>query len=286
MDYETLDAVFASEGVTQYAAIPFSACRVTLPRLLERDPGFTPRTVLLYLVPYYAGPTENLSLYAASRDYHLFFRTFGEKLIGYLKKVFPGGGFHSYGDHSPISEADAAAKAGLGVIGRNGLLINSVYASLVFIGDVVTDVAPEDFPTCRPAQTVRYCENCGACAAACPTGILAGKGALCLSAVTQKKGELTPEETDLILANGSAWGCDLCQLACPHVRRAIHSGAALTPIDFFQTDRTPRLTYDQIATMPDPDFQTRAYAWRGRNTLLRNLALLEGLEGKTDVDQD
>ena len=276
MDYASLDAVFASDSITQYAAIPFSACRVTLPRLLERDPFFIPRTVLLYLVPYYAGPTENVSLYAASRDYHLFFKSFGEKLIGYLKSVFPGGGFCSYGDHSPINECDAAAKAGLGVIGRNGLLINSVYASLVFIGDVVTDVSPEEFPLCREPQPVAFCENCGACAAACPTGILSGNGSLCLSAVTQKKGELTPEEKELLLAHGSAWGCDLCQIACPHVRRAIKSGDALTPIAFFQSDRTPRLTYDLVANMPEADFKSRAYAWRGRKTLLRNLALLEG----------
>ncbi len=276
MDYETLGAVFASEGITQYAAIPFSACRVTLPRLLERDPDFIPRTVLLYLVPYYAGPTENLSLYAASRDYHLFFRSFGEKLVGYLQTVFPDGGFRSYGDHSPIAETDAAAKAGLGVIGRNGLLINPEYASLVFIGDVVTDVPHENFPLCREPAEVAYCENCGSCARACPTGILSGKGVLCLSAVTQKKGELTPEEKELILDHGSVWGCDLCQVSCPHVRRAIKSGDANSPVAFFNTDRTPRLTYDLVASMPEDEFQSRAYAWRGRKTLLRNLALLEG----------
>ena len=276
MDYASLDAVFASEGITQYAAIPFSACRVTLQRLLDREPGFVPRTVLLYLVPYYAGPTENLSLYAASRDYHLFFRSFGEKLIGYLQTVYPGGGFRSYGDHSPIAETDAAAKAGLGVIGRNGLLINPEYASLVFIGDVVTDVPPENFPLCREPAEVAYCENCGSCARACPTGILSGKGELCLSAVTQKKGELTPEEKELILAHGSAWGCDLCQVSCPHVKRAITSGDANSPVAFFKEDRTPRLTYDLVASMPEDEFQSRAYAWRGRKTLLRNLALLEG----------
>ena len=94
--------------------------------------------------------------------------------------------------------------------------------------------------------------------------------------MTQKKGELSPEEKDLILSHGSAWGCDLCQTSCPHVRRAIKSGDALSPVDFFKTDRTPRLTYDRIAAMPDDEFNSRAYAWRGRKTLLRNLALLEG----------
>ena len=278
MNYASLDAVFRSEGITQYAAIPFSACRVTLQRLLDREPNFTPRTVLLYLVPYYAGPTENLSLYAASRDYHLFFKSFGEKLIGYLQTVFPNGGFRSYGDHSPISETDAAAKAGLGVIGRNGLLIHPQYASLVFIGDLVTDVSPEEFPGCREPVEVSYCENCGCCANACPTGILSGKGELCLSAVTQKKGELTPEEKQLILDHGSAWGCDLCQVSCPHVKRAIESGEALSPVPFFKVDRTPRLTYDLVAAMPENEFKSRAYAWRGRKTLLRNLSLLEGRE--------
>ena len=280
MDYASLDPVFRSEGITQYAAIPFSACRVTLQRLLDREPNFVPRTVLLYLVPYYAGPTENLSLYAASRDYHLFFKSFGEKLIGYLQTVFPNGGFRSYGDHSPINECDAAAKAGLGVIGRNGLLIHPQYASLVFIGDLVTDVPPEDFPLCREPQAVSYCENCGCCANACPTGILSGKGELCLSAVTQKKGELTPEEKQLILDHGSAWGCDLCQVSCPHVKRVIESGDALSPVAFFQSDRTPKLTYDLVAAMPEDEFKSRAYAWRGRKTLLRNLALLEGRDGE------
>ena len=280
MDYASLDAVFRSEGITQYAVIPFSACRVTLQKLLDREPDFVPRTVLLYLVPYYAGPTENLSLYAASRDYHLFFRAFGEKLIGYLKTVFADGGFRSYGDHSPINECDAATKAGLGVIGRNGLLIHPQYASLVFIGDLVTDVPPEDFPGCREPQAVSYCENCGCCANACPTGILSGKGELCLSAVTQKKGELTPEEKQLILDHGSAWGCDLCQVSCPHVKRAIESGEALSPVPFFKVDRTSRLTYDLVAAMPEDEFKSRAYAWRGRKTLLRNLALLEGRDGE------
>ena len=268
--------LFAREGITQYAAIPFSACRVTFARLLERDPTFTPRTALLYLVPYYAGPTDNLSVYAAARDYHLFFKEFGEKLVEVLKTIFPDGGFRIFGDHSPIDECDAAAKAGLGIIGRNGLLLNPVYGSYVFIGDVLTDVSPEEFPLTRAPAPVKRCENCGLCLSACPTGILRGNSDVCLSAVTQKKGELTPEEERMILDSGCAWGCDVCQAVCPHARRAVESGDALTTIPFFRENRTTRLTYDLVAGMSDEEFASRAYAWRGRKTLLRNLALLEG----------
>lgn len=37
----------------------------------------------------------------------------------------------------------------------------------------------------------------------------------CLSALSQKKGELTGEEARLLREYGVAWGCDACQEACP-----------------------------------------------------------------------
>ena len=44
---------------------------------------------------------------------------------------------------------------------------------------------------------VASCENCGLCLAACPTGILRGEGDVCLSALTQKKGELNEDTVEL-----------------------------------------------------------------------------------------
>lgn len=263
------------EGITHFAALPIEACRITLPRLLSRHEGFTPRAALLYLVPYYAGETENLSRYAAARDYHLYFSEFSERLILHLSSALPGSRSLAFSDHSPIDERDAAARAGLGVIGQNGLLISDPYASFVFIGELITDISPEALGCAVTPLPPRYCEGCGACRAACPTGILRGEGSDCLSAITQRKGKLSDAEFDLMVRYDTVWGCDLCQLACPHVKRAIRMENAKTPIPFFTESRTPCLTYRMIEEMPEADFRARAYAWRGRKTLLRNLAEYE-----------
>lgn len=103
----------------------------------------------------------------------------------------------------------------------------------------------------------------------------------CLSAVTQKKGELTPEEAAYIRKYGSAWGCDICQTSCPLVRRAIEREAK-TPIEFFYRDRISTLTSGTVNAMSDEEFAARAFSWRGRKTILRNLALFEEQSGKNE----
>ena len=101
-------------------------------------------------------------------------------------------------------------------------------------------------------------------------------GRECLSAVTQKKGELTEEERDYIIEYGSAWGCDICADVCPYSWKA-----AKTPVKFFYENRTPYLTQDALEKMSDEEFADRAYAWRGRAVIERNLKLFEKTGSKT-----
>lgn len=263
-------------GIADYRAIPFSACRVTFPELLARTPELTPKSVLLYVAPYYRGDAQNLSDYAAAEDYHLFFREFSEQLIRKIKEVHPTAAAIAYVDHSPIDERDAAVRAGLGIIGRHGLLIHPRYSSFIFIGEIVTDLDARLLPGYLEPGEPAYCEDCGACRRACPTGILRGvEGSDCLSAITQRKGELSEAELDLMYRCKTVWGCDICQLACPHTKRAIDEKTIETPVPFFQSNRTPCLTYREIEAMPKEVFSRRAYAWRGRKTILRNLLAYE-----------
>ena len=121
--------------------------------------------------------------------------------------------------------------------------------------------------------------NCGKCASACPSNCMDANDPRpkteCLSAITQKKGELSEDEKNLILENGSAWGCDICQKICPHTQRAIKNRSIYSPVPFFNENRTPFLTYEAIEGMSDEEFGKRAYSWRGKAVLLRNLKLLE-----------
>ena len=264
---DILRSYFDAKKIEYYAILPYSACREINPGIMERE-GFKPQSVIVYLLPYYTGETVNISRYAASLDYHLALRECADGLIAVLDEALPGYHFKGYGDHSPISEVSAALVAGLGAIGDNGLLLNGKYGSYVFIGDVVTDIPPEVLGAIEP-KNVTYCHHCGACKRACPTGILRGEGNDCLSAITQRKGELSADEISLMRKFHTAWGCDLCQSVCPFNRTP-----ALTPIEFFYRDRIDELTRERLDAMDKAEFNRRAFAWRGRKTVERNLDIL------------
>ena len=262
-----LKEYFSSKGVEYFCILNYSDCIETSKRIIERE-GFEPRSVIIYLVPYYTTETENLSRYAASLDYHLAIGEINGGLKDLLLKNFPSANIKGYGDHSPIDERHAALIAGLGIAGDNGLIINEKYGSFVFIGDAITDIDPAILGADSPKEIVR-CEHCGACKRACPTGILRGEGEDCLSAITQKKGELSCEECALMREYNTLWGCDICQTACPH-----NKNKAKTPIEFFYKDTVTNLTREILDSMSDEEFSLRAFAWRKRATVSRNIDIL------------
>ena len=270
---EELASFMAENKIEYYAALSAADVRIIRPHILERS-RIEPRSLIIYLIPYFVTHGKNLSSYATSLDYHIFISSFNSSLLRRLSELRPGSAGAGFGDISPIDERLAAARAGLGMLGRNGLLINEKYGSYIFIGEVLTDIPPEEL---GPSQTSepKKCENCGACLSACPTGVLSGKGNTCLSAVTQRKGELTDAEKDLMIKCGSAWGCDICQDVCPHNLKAVKSGA-ISPIPFFRSCRVTELTRDSVEQMSDDEFSRRAFAWKGRAVVYRNIDILSG----------
>ena len=263
-----LHRLFASLSIDCYGALAIEDVHIINERLLMKE-DFEARSVLLFLVPYYAGETVNLSRYAAARDYHIILKEITDRLIAGIKEQYPEAHAKGYGDHSPIAERTAALHAGLGILGDNGLIIHEVYGTYVFIGDVITDLPPKVL-FAKPKQEIRTCEHCGRCRAACPTGILRGESMDCLSAITQKKGTLSENEIALMRKYNTVWGCDLCQTACPHNKEP-----KITPIPFFRESLIPHLTKKDLAEMDADAFSERAFAWRGRATVERNVALLE-----------
>ena len=247
--------------------MPIEDLRCTFPELIARD-GISPRSAIVYLVPYYGGETVNLSRYAAARDYHLYIKELNSRLSDYLSSVKLGSVNKGYGDHSPIDERHAALSLGLGVAGKNGLILNEKYGSYVFVGDMLTDISPEELSASVPCE-IKPCIGCGRCISACPTGILGGIGDDCLSAMTQRKGELSEEEIALIRKYNTAWGCDECQAACPYNNKGV-----LSPITFFLEDRIEEITKDLLDSFDKAAFSSRAFAWRGRKTIERNIEIL------------
>ena len=266
---KTVSELLLARGIRLVAPISLRDCRILRPYLLERA-GIAQGTAFLFAVPYYTtecdDPARNISAYAVSRDYHGFMRALFEELLPRLRAEFPAHRFAGFADHSPIDEVDAAARAGLGVLGCNHMLLTERYSSYIFLGEIVTDAQ-----LACVANEPKRCALCGACKRGCPVGL--GEG--CLSALTQKKGELTGDEVSALLAHGLAWGCDRCQEVCPVTLRAKASGSIYTDIDYFKVGAMPHLSADAIEKMSDAEFDGRAFSWRGRQTILRNLRILE-----------
>lgn len=265
---EILDSFFKERNIEYFSVLDFCDTAVTNTGIMERE-DFTPRSVIVYLLPYYTGECVGISRYAASLDYHLIIRRINSELSELISDHFPLARLKGYGDHSPIDERDAALKAGLGILGDNGLLINKRYGSYVFIADVITDLPPDTLGADSPVPLIR-CEGCGACRNACPTGVLRGESCECLSAITQKKGELTDDESALMIKYNTVWGCDVCQEVCPH-----NLAPKITPVQFFHEGRIDRLDSELLERMTKEEFASRAFAWRGKKTLLRNLEILK-----------
>ena len=268
-----LKTIFEKEQIECFGILPFSACRCRRPDLIERRGVHAQdiKSAILFLVPYYVHDGEgNISFYARSMDYHFYCDSLFERILPTMEKSF-GGSFLGFADKSPIEENIAAAKAGLGVLGDNYMLINEKYGSFVFLAEILSTLAPEELGFQGTAGEAKTCLHCGACKRACPAQI---DGAECLSALTQKKGALTEAQENYIRKYGSVWGCDLCQTSCPLTQKAIQNGAQ-TPIAFFKEKRISVLTEETLNSMSEEEFRLRAFSWRGKAPLLRNLSIVK-----------
>ena len=222
------------------------------------------KSVVVFLIPYDFGQkTTNLSVYAQVKDYHLYIRELSGRFGEYLSEEKIQVKFKGFSDSSPLAERDAALSAGLCVLGKNGLCINEKYGSFFFIGAFFLT---EEFAPMQKAEK-RGCIACGKCEKACPEGAIKVVDNLaCLSLLSQKK-VLTREEEILLEKAECKWGCDLCQNVCPENQKR-----EKTPIPFFQTDHISTLSEKEIS-LPKKEFLTRAFSWRGREILRRNLGM-------------
>lgn len=227
------------------------------------------KSIISAVFPYYTKHAAGeISRYAAAADYHIIAPRMLNNACEKLRGAFEGYSFEPFCDSSPIPEVKAACLAGLGVLGKNGLLITPAYGSFVFIGEIVTDLFLPQKNKCAG-----HCMSCGLCAAACPSGCIADSKvdcSRCVSHISQKKGELTPEEQALLIKASTIWGCDICQNVCPH-----NKNLKETYIDEFKTDFVDSLDAEEIE---DVNFKKKykgyAFMWRGKNVLKRNVSIL------------
>jgi len=180
------------------------------------------RSVLCVALNYYQGEAPDpswrpVARYAWGRDYHDVIGPRLERLAAHLAET-AGARSRGYVDTGPVLERDLAARAGLGWIGKNTMLLHPGFGSWFFIGVLLTTAElTHDEPLAD------RCGTCRACLDACPTGAFAAPYVLdarrCVSYLTiEHRGDIAAEAH----AGMAGWqfGCDICQDVCPWNRKA------------------------------------------------------------------
>ena len=174
-----LDKWFAAAGAAAWGGVAF---RRLLPFLSTgaREKVETlcpaPETVLVAAFPYYAGERPgNLSLYARGEDYHRVVTRRLNTACDALRRKYPGESFVPAADNSPLPEREAAWLAGIGLRGKNGLLILPPTAPMYFW----VPFSPGRRWTCRSAPPRRTAPAAGPAGRPVPPGPWGKGGRTC-----------------------------------------------------------------------------------------------------------
>lgn len=212
------------------------------------------KSILMVALNYYPGKiqSENLprfSYYAYGRDYHKVIKQRLKKLLDFIKNIYPtdvNGRFFT--DSAPIFERYWAKKAGLGWIGKNGMLIIPKMGSFFFLGTLLLDIELQ-----YDKETDNRCGNCSLCINKCPTGAIVSPSCIdsrkCISYLTiESKNDIPPDLSPLLGCN--IYGCDICQIVCPWNRFASPTMIK----DFEYRESYLDLTIDEISNMDQMTF--------------------------------
>ncbi|MGH8914972.1 MAG: epoxyqueuosine reductase [Acidimicrobiia bacterium] len=169
-------------------------------------------------------------------------------------------------DDNRLVDRAAAARAGVGWVGRSTMVLAPGHGPWMLLGSVVTDA-----PLTISAPMQRDCGTCVACVPACPTGALDERGLdarRCLSAWLQSPGSI-PHWIRMHLGR-RIYGCDDCLTACPPGKRAL-AAAGEDRID---------LPFHELLASSDDELLHRFHWWyvprRQGRFLRRNLLVAAG----------
>jgi epoxyqueuosine reductase len=157
--------------------------------------------------------SRTIARYARGRDYHNGLRKKLRQLAAFVRALEPGAAARPLSDDAPILERAWATRAGLGFVGKNGMLIIPGRGSFVLLGEVVTTVELE-----ADAPMPERCGSCTRCIDACPSKAIIEPFVLdarrCISYLTIEL--RTPIPVTLREDVGDhLFGCDDCQTVCP-----------------------------------------------------------------------
>ena len=161
-----------------------------------------------------------ISRFAYGNDYHSVMKNKMEQLFSFIKtELYPNLKGRCFVDSAPILERALGVRAGLGWIGKNGMLINRNLGSYFFMGELLLNVK---LPFNKNEEKNR-CGKCNLCIDSCPVGAINQNKTIdsnkCISYHTIENKGIIPKKI-IQKQNGWIFGCDICQEVCPWNKKA------------------------------------------------------------------
>ena len=182
--------------------------------------------------------------YALYEDYHDTMKPALAAAGRVIEELFGAGGadYRYYVDTGPVLERGWAERAGIGFLGKNGMLISRQHGNWLLLGAILTTVElVEDAPIRKsagrtpgvtgpaptrsaPADRIGLlCGKCTRCLDACPTQAFPRPGVVdarrCISYQTIENRGVIPRELRAGIGR-RLYGCDVCLEVCPWNRFA------------------------------------------------------------------
>jgi epoxyqueuosine reductase len=213
-------------------------------------------------------------------DYHDLLARRCDSLLAWLRGRVEGVQAKRFVDHGWALDRAIAERAGIGFAGKHASVITTEAGSYVMLAGIALSVA-----LAADAPSRRGCGQCRACMPACPTGAITAPGVIdarrCISYLTIEHRGAIPLELRPLMGTW-AFGCDLCQEACPinHrlAPRSLDDSTAST-----EGGPVPHPDLVECLELSDEAFAARfrrTAVWRtGRSGLARNCAIALGNAG-------
>lgn len=253
--------------------------------------------IVLIAVPYEFSILESVEAgygsianFAWEKDYHKLLKNKLEKIAEFIAdNKTEDFNYEICVDTSPLIDRYIMYKSGLGVFGKNKMMINKKFGNAFYIGYMLVDFKIEgdkiDVPQKFTWSQYEGCSNCNLCVETCPSRILGEKivdFTKCISYLSQKKADLNEEEMSLM--GNSIYGCEKCQKICP--------SNGINRKEVGRDEKNPEIAYEYLSKSPNTidlfeilkmsnkeflrKYKDTGFSWRGGKIIKRNALIVLG----------